>query len=431
MKYIVEETISIKTGIITDIIFEEDDPTDILVLPAKVDGVKIVEVYNFPAKTQLEISERLKNFNLIIEEGIQQIFNSFSAVSVKTVSIPKTLIRIPAHFCFNCRDLTIVNIATPSSLQTISISAFKGCINLSKFDFPVSLTKIDSQAFFSTGLKSVTFPERSELDTINFEAFKLCGKLKKVDLGHTKLKTIPRDAFSNDVSLKKVVFPRMLQEIEVRAFYETDLSDASLSECEYLTSIGTQAFRNSHISDGCMPISLQYISNEAFQNSSIKVLTFNSYIKEIGIGAFSHSPLGEIKNIQYLRSAKVKDFAFAYCMFSEITLPNCNWKIQAEIFSENYWLETVKFEDDITEIPRGMFKNCTKLSKVKFPTALQYINPLAFKGTNIEELDFSQCDDLTVGKDVFEDTPSGYRIKMSPYTCIKDNVLLKYTECMF
>ena len=71
----------------------------------------------------------------------------------------------------SCSSLASVTIAENSQLATIGASAFKECSNLTSFTLPASVTAIEGDAFWRTGLTSFIIPENSQLATIGDWAF--------------------------------------------------------------------------------------------------------------------------------------------------------------------------------------------------------------------------------------------------------------------
>ncbi|HNX29631.1 MAG TPA: leucine-rich repeat protein [Syntrophomonadaceae bacterium] len=224
-------------------------------------------------------------------------FNGCS--SLTDIAIPANVMTIEIDAFFNCTGLTAVTL--PKSLSQIDPSAFRGCSNLTTFSiagdnpsftttegilyskdkatllvypdgkitgtviladhvksigptvfqaasnlkeivFPSGLTSIGNQAFYGTGLTSVTIP--ATVKTIGLRAFAECASLKTVRLPSTLI-TIESGTFSDCTSLTGVTMVNGVQTIGIDAF------------------------------NGC---------------SSLKEIYLPSTIKTIGIGAFQKCP---------------------------------------------------------------------------------------------------------------------------------------------
>jgi hypothetical protein len=122
-------------------------------------------------------------------------------------------------------------------------------------------------------------------------AFCGCRWLARIDLGHTKVRTLPIGCFDNCVALAVVVLPPVLDAIGRRTFYN----------CKAL----------GHLS---FPVTLTKIDAEALSNTGLTEADFQDCGKlaEIGNGAFRGcNALREIHFSAGLKSCG--DYAFAGC----------------------------------------------------------------------------------------------------------------------
>lgn len=147
-------------------------------------------------------------------------------------------------------------------LEKISDGAFSGCSALSSIALPDSVTEIERNAFFETGLRNIQLPEK--LTLIGGGAFCNCKNLKQVqlppqlkELGEgaffncenltqiqlpAQLNKIGTDAFRNCTSLDKIDIPAGLKQIESATFCNTGLTSVTLHEG--LTKIEDWAFHD-------------------------------------------------------------------------------------------------------------------------------------------------------------------------------------------
>ena len=145
-------------------------------------------------------------------------------------------------------------------LEKISDGAFWGCSALSSIALPDSVTEIERNAFFETGLRNIQLPEK--LTLIGGGAFCNCKNLKQVqlppqlkELGEgaffncenltqiqlpAQLNKLGTDAFRNCTSLDKIDIPAGLKQIESATFCNTGLTSVTLHEG--LTKIEDWAF---------------------------------------------------------------------------------------------------------------------------------------------------------------------------------------------
>ena len=147
-------------------------------------------------------------------------------------------------------------------LEKISDGAFWGCSALSSIVLPDSVTEIERNAFFETGLRNIQLPEK--LTLIGGGAFCNCKNLKQVqlppqlkELGEgaffncenlaqiqlpSQLNKLGTDAFRDCTSLDKIDIPAGLKQIESATFCNTGLTSVTLHEG--LTKIEDWAFHD-------------------------------------------------------------------------------------------------------------------------------------------------------------------------------------------
>lgn len=147
-------------------------------------------------------------------------------------------------------------------LEKISDGAFWGCSALSSIALPDSVTEIERNAFFETGLRNIQLPEK--LTLIGGGAFCNCKNLKQVqlppqlkELGEgaffncenlaqiqlpSRLNKLGGDAFRDCTSLDKIDIPAGLKQIESATFCNTGLTSVTLHEG--LTKIEDWAFHD-------------------------------------------------------------------------------------------------------------------------------------------------------------------------------------------
>lgn len=147
-------------------------------------------------------------------------------------------------------------------LEKISDGALWGCSALSSIALPDSVTEIERNAFFETGLRNIQLPEK--LTLIGGGAFCNCKNLKQVqlppqlkELGEgaffncenlaqiqlpSQLNKLGGDAFRDCTSLDKIDIPAGLKQIESATFCNTGLTSVTLHEG--LTKIEDWAFHD-------------------------------------------------------------------------------------------------------------------------------------------------------------------------------------------
>lgn len=145
-------------------------------------------------------------------------------------------------------------------LEKISDGAFWGCSALSSIALPDSVTEIERNAFFETGLRNIQLPEK--LTLIGGGAFCNCKNLKQVQLP-PQLKELGEGAFFNCENLTQIQLPAQLNKL------------------------GTDAFRNCTSLDKIdIPAGMTQIEPDTFCNTGLTSVTLHEGLTKIEDGAF-------------------------------------------------------------------------------------------------------------------------------------------------
>lgn len=145
-------------------------------------------------------------------------------------------------------------------LEKISDGAFWGCSALSSIALPDSVTEIERNAFFETGLRNIQLPE--------------------------KLTLIGGGAFCNCKNLKQVQLPPQLKELGEGAFFNCE-NLAQIQLPSQLNKLGTDAFRDCTSLDKIdIPAGLKQIESATFCNTGLTSVTLHEGLTKIEDGAF-------------------------------------------------------------------------------------------------------------------------------------------------
>jgi len=153
---------------------------------------------------------------VMLPEGLEAIgegaFGNCS--SLERINFPSTLIKIGTYAFYVC--LSLKEVQLPERLEEIGSRAFRNCVSLERINFPSSLIKIGTCAFYECqSLKEVALPEG--LKEIWFRAFWDCVSLERIDCTSTLIK-IGTCAFYECQSLSKVKLAGGIVTIEANAF---------------------------------------------------------------------------------------------------------------------------------------------------------------------------------------------------------------------
>ena len=167
---------------------------------------------------------------------------------------PVTGIWRSAFFNSHCTSVTI-----PSGITVIDYEAFMGC-NITTVTIPASVSEIGECAFYSCkSLKKAAIQNSSTTS----DASSACSCIDVVESGseqrtYSTLKTIPALCFFNCISLKELVLPESIEDIEYEAFYN------NYSLFSTLTFMNIKAIR-SRAFQKCSALTKVYISSSFFE----------------------------------------------------------------------------------------------------------------------------------------------------------------------
>ena len=272
-----------------------------------------------------------------IPEGI---FEANEALS--DISLPDTITEIGAKAFEYCGFTQFI---VPESVKTIGEYAFYDCLQMKEVFLPDDLENIGEWAFASTGLIQVEIPQNI---TALKRTFTDCENLEQVILPHGLI-TLGNETFWKCSSLNTVTLPDSVQEIGFHAFAEcTSLADIHLSA--NLTVIGDGAFykcialRTIEIPEG-----VTLIEREAFRDcENLFYVNLPSSVKTIEYDAFGSTAIENI-DLSYVTD------------LGDLALAGCNQ------------LKSVQLSDQLTEIKRRTFINCSSLTDINIPDSVTSI----------------------------------------------------------
>lgn len=188
---------------------------------------------------------------MTVNDGVTEIYNEafINCRKLKTVYLPEGMKSIGEQAFFNCSDLENINF--PTGMTTIRKEAFGGCSSLSRIELHGNITHISVRAFaYCSSLTDLIFDHRSDDPTdgsmkdimIEEEAFAGCSSLENIILPE-HLNGISKGMFRNNTSLRRILIPAGVGEIQDEAFWGCSiLSEVTLPENSGVWFIGSNAF---------------------------------------------------------------------------------------------------------------------------------------------------------------------------------------------
>ena len=315
---------------------------------------------------------------LVLSEGVEEIgdYAFENNQHLKSVLLPSTLKKIGIG---SFRNTGLKEVVLPTGLEEIGEKAFS-YNNLSEVILPTYLKTLGDYAFSNNNLKEVTLP--SHLEVLG-TAFVDNSELSKITFSEG-LKEIRGTSYSSTsafsgTSIKSVVLPKSLEKIGDRAFYNLK-SLADISIPENVTSIGNEAFYNTGLTSIDLPANLKTIGRYAFSGTKLKKVVLPSQVETIGNHAFS---IESLESVHIPKSLKSVTSSYSTRYIYHASWKSVEWgEYYNAIFSGDKNLKTVTFEDGISEIISGLFKE-TGINKIDLPSSVTKIGSSAFANSDL------------------------------------------------
>lgn len=306
------------------------------------------------------------------------------------------LVNIPATVVYNGKTYTVEAIAKeafraqrnmtgvviPKTVKEIRVRAFWG-VPLKSVAMASNgvLTRIEKEAFYSTSISSITFP--NSLTYIGEDAFKECESLKSIKGGES-IETIDNNAFQGCISLTEFTCPNSLKTIGDNAFW------------------GCKSLRTVTMNEG-----LETIGNDAFLECVVlENVNWSQTVKTLGWEVFRWCL--NLRSIEIPNSVVSMDYGtFRYCTGLEyVKLSNAITKIPGWCFEQTA-IKSIEIPNSVTTILPFAFRDCASLETIQWGNSLETIGSEAFTGTPLQSLvlpeplkeiggyAFAKCNSLT------------------------------------
>lgn len=209
--------------------------------------------------------------NVVIDKGVASIGNiAFESLKITSIKIPDSVTRIGEGAFAGCTSLTDVTIG--KGVKRIEPRTFLGCFALKTIDLPSNITQIEEDAFYYSGLESITLPD--SIMYIGERSFYHCDELKSITLPDS-IMSIEDWTFYHCINLRSVTIPLSVKSIGMGAF----------RDCSALKNVS-------------LPNSIIDIGDGAFFNCrGLTTVVIPSSVKSIGIHAFDECP--ELTTVKY------------------------------------------------------------------------------------------------------------------------------------
>ncbi len=232
-------------------------------------------------------------------------------------------------------------------------------LDITEAAIPASITKIEDFAFFKSNIEEIIIPDN--VNYIGQRTFAECHNLKRVTLPKN-LKYLGPSAFSGCSNLEEIILPSGLEEINYRTFAECrrlkkviipdgvkKIDWAVFAGCDILeeielpdsiTSLNKQLFANcKRLKRIKLPKNIEMLPDEFFKNCESLDIELDPSIIVLGSSVFEGCT-------------------------SLTHFPSNVFKFGSKCFKYCHKLTSVKLNDEVNELPEGMFDDCTNLSEI-------------------------------------------------------------------
>jgi len=211
------------------------------------------------------------------------------------------------------------------------------------------IRRIESRAFMSKGLRSVTIPEgvieigENAFANNQIEELVLPKSIRIID-NHAfsenrltrlripdKIESIQEFSFARN-RLEDVKLPEGLQRIATGGFYMNNIRELVLPSS--IKSIGVSAFERNAINDIVIGLEIQSIGNYAFRNNKLRYLCLPNSIQHLGLYAFSENPLKIIQSSNAAKDLLNKNDAFDIAEGMEVIIKYAEHVCHKNIINE-------------------------------------------------------------------------------------------------
>lgn len=215
---------------------------------------------------------------------------------------------------------------------------------------------------------------------------------------------IGNSAFKGVDGIDTVIIPTSIELIGMQAFGETNVKKVSFESGSKLTTIGAYAFYDCKLIESMLiPSSVQVIEEDAFYGcTSLSEVTFFSNSKLTSIGEYAFYNTTELQRFE-IKGAVTSIGAHAF-EYSGITSFDYGTKSTITVIKESTFANTqlaeIALPDSVQTIEKGAFKRFLGTS-LRLPEELTTIGDNAFESSgNLTNVEFNEKLEI-IGKEVF------------------------------
>ena len=256
------------------------------------DGVLYIDNFVIVAKNTLEGEYAIKDGTTVMADGAFR-----DCKKLTKITIPEGMKAI-SLLAFRDWEM-LAEVVIPTSVKSIGGYAFLHCTELKTVVLPEGLEKIDLFAFNGSGLTEVTIP--ASVNTIEEYVFCHCEDLAAINVAEEN---------ENYSSLSGILYNKDQTTI-IYAPYKVDYSAVEFPET--VTTIGKGAFEGATFEEIEIPENITTIEKAAFEGcENLKKVKIPETVTEIGEGAFAGC------HEEFYIDAPVGSYAYGYAQENDL-----------------------------------------------------------------------------------------------------------------
>jgi hypothetical protein len=292
-----------------------------------------------------------------------------------------------------------------NSVITVAQSAFSGCGGLNAITIPESVLNIGYGAFNSCGLINVTIP--NSVTNVEPWAFSWCTRLTNFTFG-TNLTLIRTNQFYHCTSLKTILIPNSIRNIEDNAFDGSGLITVTIPES--VTNIGFFAFIYTPLTNAIIYNGVINIKDYAFYcidptgynlpslisiyfegnapNADPSALYYDSkatvyYMPNTSGWGTNYCSRPTMPAMKYYTNNNAITISGYIGPFSDLRIPNeisgfPVTRVANSAFMNNSILQYVAIPTTVTNIGSSSFYGCIGITNIIVPDSVNFIGDGAF-----------------------------------------------------
>ena len=273
----------------------------------------------------------------------------------------------------------LVSVSLPETVRTIGKFAFAKNLSLEEIRIQSGVEMIPSECFFGCeSLNGIILPETIKM--LGDFAFAKNLSLEEITFP-SGVGKIPEGCFSECETLKEIILPETVTEIGDRAF--ENCKKLERAEMQSVVKTGKSSFGYCKaLSDVVYTEKLKEVGSASFCNCNLTGILDLSSVERIGSYAFDGTNI--TKAVLNDNLEKLESSVFRNCtLLEEVNYPSKLVSIGDSCFSYS-GINKAVFSEGLKEIGAFAFHNCKELYILELPHSLEKIGNFAFEKTLVE-----------------------------------------------